>query len=194
MDFSLYESLNGFAARHDGFEDVMRFFAIDAEYFFIGLLAVLFLARGKWASQNARRGVVSAGFSAALALGIAQAISHIVERPRPYLAHPGSSHLFVPVSADYSFPSDHATAAFAIATALVLRSPKVGYLALAMAVVLSVARVAIGVHYPADVLAGAALGSLSALVLNLPAIRAQLQRLADWAAGIYERPWPSANR
>lgn len=187
MDLSLYESLNGFSARHDGFEDIMRFVAVDAEYLFIGLLAVLFLARGKWASQNARRGVVAAGFSAALALGIAQVISHLVERPRPFLAHPGDSHLFVPPSVDYSFPSDHATAAFAIATALILRSPRVGYLALGMAVVLSVARVAVGTHYPADVLAGAALGSLCALALNLPAVRMPLQRLADWAAGIYER-------
>lgn len=186
MDTSLYESINGFAADHDGFEDVLRFFALDAQYFFIGLLAFLFLARGKWASQNARHGVVAAGFSAALALAIAQVISHLWERPRPYIAHPDIAHLFIPASADPSFPSDHATAAFAIAVAIFLRNRKIGLLALAMATVLAVSRVAVGTHYPGDVLGGALLGTLCALFFYIPAVRAPLHRLADWASGVYD--------
>jgi undecaprenyl-diphosphatase len=187
MDTSLYETINGFAARHDGLEDVLRFFALDAQYFFIALLAILFLARGKWASQNARHGVVAAGFSAALALAIAQVISHIWERPRPYIAHPDIAHLFITPAGDPSFPSDHATAAFAIAVAILLRSRKVGLLALGMATVLAVARVAVGTHYPGDVLGGALLGTLCAFVFYIPAVRAPLHRLADWASGVYGR-------
>jgi undecaprenyl-diphosphatase len=187
MDESAFEAINGYAARHDAFEDVLRFFAMDAQYLFVALLAVLFLARGKWASRNARHGVIAAGFSAALALAVAQVISHIWERPRPYVADPGDAHLFVTPSMDPSFPSDHATAAFAIAVAICLRSRRAGYLALAMAVILAVARVAVGVHYPGDVLAGAAIGTLSALLFNLPAIRGPLHRFADWLSELYER-------
>ena len=58
------------------------------------------------------------------ALAAAQVISHLLERPRPYLAHPDASFLLVPVSHDWSFPSDHATAAFAIAVAIFLRHRK----------------------------------------------------------------------
>jgi len=187
MDTSLYETVNGFAARHDGWEDVLRFFALDAQYFFVGLLAVLFLARGKWESQSARHGVVAAGFSAALALGLAQVISHLWERPRPYVAHPDIAHLFIPPSVDPSFPSDHATAAFAIAVAIFLRSRRIGVLALVMATILAVARVAVGTHYPGDVLGGALLGTLCALCFYIPAVRAPLHGLADWASGIYDR-------
>lgn len=186
MDLSLYESVNGFAARHDGFEDVLRFFAVDAQYFFMALLAVLFLARGKWASRNARHGVIAAGAAAALALGLAQVISHLWERPRPYVAHPDLAHLFVPPSLDPSFPSDHATAAFAIAVSIFLRNRRIGAVAIAMAVVLAVARVAVGVHYPGDVLAGAALGTACALLLWLPPIRRPLHALADRLAGLYD--------
>jgi undecaprenyl-diphosphatase len=146
----------------------------------------VFLARGKWRSVNGRHGVVAAGFSAALALGIAQVIAHIWDRPRPYIAHPGDAHLFISASPDPSFPSDHATAAFAIAVALLLRNRRVGIVAMVMAVVLCVARVAAGTHYPGDVLAGAVLGSAAALVFWHPTVRRPLHALAEFAGRIYE--------
>ncbi|HEX6651271.1 MAG TPA: phosphatase PAP2 family protein [Thermoleophilaceae bacterium] len=154
--------------------------------FFVALLAVIFLARGKWRSVNGRHGVVAAGFSALLALGAAQIIAHIWERPRPYIAHPGDAHLFIAASHDWSFPSDHATAAFAIAVALLLRHRKAGILAIVMAVTLCVARVAVGTHYPGDVLAGALLGSAAALVLWHPVARRPLHDLGDWVGRVYE--------
>lgn len=147
---------------------------------------MLFLVRGKWRSLNGRHGVVAAGFSALLALGAAQLIADLWARPRPYVAHAADAHLFIARSADTSFPSDHATAAFAIAVALLLRHRKAGWLALAMAVVVSVARVAVGTHYPSDVLAGAVLGALAALVLWHPSVRVPLHRLAEWAGTLYD--------
>lgn len=187
MDFTIFQQVNGFAAGHDAFEDVLRFFSVDAPYLFVALLAGLFLARGKWESQNARHGVIAAGLSAALALGVAQLLAAAWERPRPYVTHPDVAHLFIAPTPDPSFPSDHATAAFAIAVAIALRSRRAGILALAMATVVAVSRVAVGAHYPSDVIAGALLGSLSALLLYLPAVRRPLHRLADAVGDIYER-------
>jgi undecaprenyl-diphosphatase len=152
----------------------------------VGLLAVLFLARGKWRSVNGRHGVVAAGFSALLALGIAQLIADLWARPRPYVAHP-DVHLFIAPSHDPSFPSDHATAAFAIAVALFLRHRRAGWVALGLATVLSLARVAVGTHYPGDVAAGAAIGTAAALVFWHPSVREPLRRLAGWAGGTYDR-------
>ena len=186
IDFHLFKALNGFAAHHDGLEDPLRFFALQAQVFFIALLALVFLVRGKWRTVSGRHGVTAAGFSALLALGAAQVISHLWERPRPYTAHPGDAHLFIAPSHDPSFPSDHATAAFAIAVALFLRNRKVGIVALLMATVLSIARVAVGTHYPGDVLGGALLGTAAALILWLPVVRARLNALADWVGGVYD--------
>jgi undecaprenyl-diphosphatase len=187
LDFTIYKALNGLAHDYDRFEDVLQFFALDAQYFFVALLAGLFLARGKLASRNARHGVIAAGLAAALALAVAHGISVLWDRPRPFVAHPDAAHLFIAPSGDPSFPSDHATAAFAIAVSIFLRSRRIGLLALAMAVVLGVGRVAVGAHYPSDVLGGALLGTAAALVLWLPPIRGRLNRLADWAGEIYER-------
>ena len=175
IDFTLFKALNDLAARHDGLvEDPLRFCAVNLQYAFVALLAVLFFVRGKWRSINGRHGVVAAGFSALLALGVAHIIADIWVRPRPYDAHPGA-HLFIAPSADSSFPSDHATAAFAIAVALFLRHRKAGWIALAMATLVSVARVAVGTHYPADVAAGAVIGTVAALVLWHPIFREPLE-------------------
>jgi undecaprenyl-diphosphatase len=187
MDFSIYQALNGLAVRHDAFEDPLRFISLNGELLFIALLAALFLARGKWASPNARRGVAAAGFSALIALGIAQILNHLWERPRPYVAHPSDAHLFIDRSHDFSFPSDHATAAFAIAVAILLRHRRAGWVALVLAVLLAVSRVVVGTHYPTDVIAGAAIGTAAALLLWLPAVRRPLHALADYAGATYER-------
>lgn len=187
MDLSLYEWLNGAAFRHDGLEDVFRFFATDGQFFFVALLAGLFLVSGKWASRNGRHGVVAAGFSAGLALLVAQLIVHLWDRPRPYAAHPGDAHLFVSPSPDGSFPSDHATASFAIAVSIWLRHRRAGTVALILAVLVSVGRVAVGTHYPTDVLGGAALGTAAALFFWLPQVRRPLNALANWAGALYDR-------
>jgi undecaprenyl-diphosphatase len=186
MDLDVYRALNGFAAGHDGFEDPLRFMALNAQVLFIALLAALYLARGKWRSVNGRHGVVAAGFSALLGLAVAHLIADLWARPPPYAAHPGDAHLFVPASHDPSFPSDHTTAAFAIAVAILLRHRKAGVVALALAVLVALARVVVGVHYPSDVLGGAAIGTLAALVLWHPSVRGPLHALADWSARVYE--------
>jgi undecaprenyl-diphosphatase len=129
---------------------------------------------------------VAAGLSAGLALLLASQLANLVGRPRPFVDEPSTVHLLVAHAADPGFPSDHATAAFAIAVAILLRSRRWGLLALAMAVALAVGRVAVGVHFPTDVLAGAALGSATALLLYLPPVRRPLHRLADWAGGVWD--------
>jgi undecaprenyl-diphosphatase len=187
IDFTLFKHVNGFAVHHDGVEDTLRFVALYAQWAFLALLAVLFLLRGHLRSVNGRHGVVAAGFSALLALGIAQLLADLVSRPRPYVTHAADAHLFIARSADPSFPSDHATAAFAIAVALLLRHRQAGVLALGLAVLVSVGRVAVGTHYPTDVLAGAAIGTAAALVIWHPSVREPLHRLAEWAGSLYER-------
>jgi undecaprenyl-diphosphatase len=187
MDVRMLEALNGYAGRHDSlFEDPLRFMTLQAPVLFILLLGALFLAHGKLGARNARRGVVAAGFSAGLALGVAQIANHLWARPRPYVAHPGDVHLFIPASIDTSFPSDHATAAFAIAVAIFLRSHRAGWIALTMAAVVSLSRVAVGTHYPSDVLAGAAIGTLAALVFYHPLVRRPLHALADRVGALYD--------
>jgi undecaprenyl-diphosphatase len=188
MDMSLLRPLNRLFAHHDGLEDVLVAYANASEILFLGLLIAAFvLVRGEPAHRSAvRRAVVAAGLSAGLGLALAQVLSRLVDRPRPFVAHPDAVHLFAKHAADPGFPSDHATAAFAIAVALLLHSRRWGALALVAATVLAVTRVAMGIHYPTDVLAGAAVGALSALILNLRPGRAVVHQLAGAFGGVLD--------
>jgi undecaprenyl-diphosphatase len=174
LDYRLFHWANTLAARHDGFEDPLKAYVQASEIVFLVGVAALFLS----GSARLRRAAVAAGLTAGVALGLAHFLASAVNRNRPFVDHP-LAHNFLAHANDPGFPSDHATGAFAIAFALVLRDRKIGIVALLLALVLSFGRVALGVHYPSDVFAGAVLGLAAALVLWIPALRERVDRLAD---------------
>ena len=114
MDYRLYHAINEFVADHDwigqAFND-LEMWAVPV--FAVATFALWLLARPggdrKWKLASA-----SALASAAVALLINQVIGKIWHRERPFAAHP-SAHVWGSRSHDPSFPSDHASAAFAIA-------------------------------------------------------------------------------
>jgi undecaprenyl-diphosphatase len=106
---------------------------------------------------------------------LALALKAAVGRPRPAEAIPGLETL-IGGTVGASFPSGHAATSFAGAVFLGLLAPKAAPLLLALAVAVAFSRVYAGVHYPSDVLVGAALGA---------AVGA--------AVGLTSRPRPSAS-
>jgi len=83
-------------------------------------------------------------------------IRFLVARERPFAVDEEFTSLIYHYYTG-SFPSNHAAASFAVAGILLLVYPAAGWGVLGMALLVSVSRVYVGVHYPTDVLAGAVL-------------------------------------
>jgi undecaprenyl-diphosphatase len=141
----------------------MTFWAVPL--FAVATIGLWFLDRpGPW--YRWKIACLSSLSAAAVGLLIAQGISHLWVRERPFVAHPHDTLLLVPPSHEPSFPSDHAVAAFAIAFSVAfVGGRRVGAGFLAGASVIALGRVLVGLHYPGDVAGGALIGLLSALLV-----------------------------
>jgi undecaprenyl-diphosphatase len=92
-------------------------------------------------------------------------IKHLVQRDRPCDTVSGLISAVVPSDA-WSFPSGHTASAFLMATLISLELVALAPLFLGWAFLVGLGRVVLGVHYPTDVAAGAALGSGLALLAS----------------------------
>jgi undecaprenyl-diphosphatase len=188
MDWSIVHSLNGWLYHNDGIEDPLLAYvqAAEALYFLLVVLLCVFARHEPMAPL--RRAAAAGGLSAGLGLLVGKIITTVYDRPRPFVTHPHALHLFAKHGSDPGFPSDHATASMAIAAAFLLRRRyRWGILTLVFALILDVGRVGAGFHYPTDVLGGAAIGALAALLLWTPAFRGRIDAVVDVLGSLWDR-------
>ncbi len=160
--------------------------AIVNDYIFKGVVLIallwwLWFQPGERAQRN-RECVIVGIVGGALALALGRLMAHYLPfRLRP-MYNPELRGMFSftglhePMLRTWSsFPSDHAMLWCAIATSILLASWRMGiYAWLHAALLVCLPRVIVGLHYPSDVLVGAALGAVVACVLGLPAVRARV--------------------
>lgn len=154
------------------------------------VFALLLLA-GWW---RARRGgdrhrmaaALWAPLGVLLAVAVNQPLGNLVAEPRPYAA---LHHvlLLVPSTSDFSFPSDHAVMAGAVAAGLWWVDRRLGAVALVLALLMAVARVYVGAHYPGDVVAGLMVGAV-VTSLGLVVARRPIEELVRRSEGTLLRP------
>lgn len=191
MDYRLYHRVNDLVAHHTWLghgAGTLESWSIPS--FAVATIALWLLSR-PGATRKWKLACGSALGSAALALLVNQVIAHAWSRPRPYATHPDAV-VFAGRSHDPSFPSDHASAAYAIATAIFLFDRVVGSIFLAAATAIAVGRVVAGVHYPADVLAGALVGAAVAVFvvrLGRPAIEMAVRLVERVTDPLLTRVW-----
>jgi membrane-associated phospholipid phosphatase len=159
------------------------------------ILAVL-LARAGWSGWRHRTpaaaGAPLVGVCIVMAYLASEAAKLVIDEDRPCRVF-GEPATWVPCppAGDWSFPSNHATVAGALAAGLVLLVPRLAVVAVPTAAAVAGMRVVTGVHYPHDVVAGLLLGAsvTAALLIALaPAL--------EWLVGAVrsDRTRPSARQ
>lgn len=99
----------------------------------------------------------SATIAVALSVLLFMCVKNLIGRQRPYESWNVLTCLMAPPD-KFSFPSGHTMTAFAVWGALFIGTPALSYAYLAVAILIGLSRVFLGLHYPTDVLVGAVLG------------------------------------
>lgn len=186
-DEELFQWINGFVGRWELLDRAMKLLASD----FLMPVAIAVAAFSMWfagrSSEERLRnqmGFLYAIIGAAFANLFVRALANHVDRARPFAALDDVEVLFYAPS-DPTVPSNGAAFVFAMAAGVWLTNRRMGVALGVGALLFSFSRVYVGMHYPFDVVAGAAFGALTtyfvARLLDL------LRPVLDWAMGLLRR-------
>jgi undecaprenyl-diphosphatase len=146
----------------------------------VGSDGLVFVGIALWIALARRRAAVAVAtiFAVIGSQIISNLLKNAFDRRRPSVAY-SDVHPLVAVPANASMPSGHAWIAFAAATVLCVAVPRRRAWFLALAGLIALSRVYLGVHYPSDVVAGAAGGVVTGLLVLLGARLVHAQVRAD---------------
>ncbi|MEH7304021.1 undecaprenyl-diphosphatase [Neobacillus drentensis] len=182
LDYGIFQIINHLAISERFLNPIMIFLAEKAEYlFFAGIIFYWFYPK-----PHNRKMVIEAILAACVALSINGEIGHFFYRDRPFVSH--HVNWLIPHVKNASFPSDHATAAFVIATVIWMWKKRVGWFWLVLASGIALSRIWTGVHYPLDVVAGMLIGVSVAYAIHFLTLRfGAINKAIIWLIDFYEK-------
>lgn len=153
MDYLIFQKLNGLAGQWLWLDAVVIFCAEFLIWFMPLILVLVYFLTSRAEREKYRRNAIKFFLIIGGAFMLSQLIGLIYFRDRPFVSYP-ILHQLITVYSDKSFPSDHATVAFALALAVFLVDRGLSILFFILAFLIGLGRVIAGVHYPLDILGG----------------------------------------
>src|SRR2546428_6521959 len=158
-DPELFSSLNGLAAN----SGIAVLSSITTQFGSEVILALIGLLLYLLSSKDNTKILFGVLFAITISYFVLSILKGAYCRPRPYQVLSGVN-LPIGVDEGSSIPSGHSTRAFAVAALITMQKGKKYGLLLLLSTGVAVSRVTIGLHFPSDVLAGAFLGTVLAVV------------------------------
>jgi membrane-associated phospholipid phosphatase len=186
MNNEIFFILHSLANKSGVFDGVVVFFAVYFPYLVIisaGLFLLFhyeILKKGDNLSKNIsviladsfkafyqKKKEISISFiTAILAWSLSRVIKILIHFPRPFTHFEEIRPLFI--ESGFAFPSGHATFFMALAFSIFLFHKKAGSIFIFFAILIGLARVIAGIHFPLDILGGFVLGiSIAYLTKNI---------------------------
>jgi undecaprenyl-diphosphatase len=174
IDYSIFKAINDWAGKSEWL-DKLGFFLADTLGYILVFIAVVWLLKKllnikKEFPINADFWrvirVLVATLASSLILSrviITEAIRYFYHRPRPFLAH--NIVALINHSDSGSFPSGHMTLFFALSAVIYCYNRKLGWFFFIASMIMGVARIFCGVHYPLDIIGGAMVGIASTWIV-----------------------------
>ncbi len=168
FDENIFLWINGLAGHFAPLDWLMKGIAND--YFIqvsscLVLLALWCWGSGVYQRDKNQKAVICASLSLGIAQGFVSICNIFCFRERPFDVLPTNLLFYQPT--DSSFPSNSVAVISAAAFAIFLANRKAGGFLLLLAGLHAFSRVYVGIHYPFDILAGAAGGVLIAFLVTV---------------------------
>ncbi|MEK9174814.1 MAG: phosphatase PAP2 family protein [Patescibacteria group bacterium] len=168
MDNLLFASIYSFSFKDVWLDTLVILLAAYWEYAVVAVL-LFYLWAPKFRKVDLHTRAVHTGLAVLSALiarfGVTSLIRYFYPRQRPFVFE-GLDSLISQNPLEASFPSGHATFFMALAINLLLNGhKKLAPFLVVSAILISTARVAAGVHWPSDILAGWAVGAIVSWVI-----------------------------
>lgn len=159
LDISLLNALTSFSLKLPLIDAAIIFCASTLAYLLCALFFVFLFTQRSTRHSKREIGSVALLTVCIARLGVVDLIHVFYQRPRPYIDLP-VPHLLSETT--WSFPSGHATFFFALSTIVYLYNKQWGMDFFALTTLITIARVAAGVHYPSDIIGGLICGVCTA--------------------------------
>ncbi len=160
-DLIIFRAFNNLSGKSNILDKFVIFCSEYSGYVYLLIVALILLRNFKKNIHTIIEICIS-GFLARIV--IAEAIRFFFYPDRPFVNF--NVNQLLHHSASGSFPSGHAIFFFAVSMSIFLWDKKIGVVGLSISLLIGLSRVLGGIHWPSDILVGAGLGMITAVIVN----------------------------